>query len=118
MRTWTAHLRPGRSPVLVREGFSVGAMLFGPLWLLAQGAWVPAALSVVAVLGVVALPDPEGTVGLLVLAWAHGVFGNDLRRWALALAGAGTAAVLAARDEDAAFARLVHARPELAEDAA
>ena len=33
MRTYTAHLKPIRPPVLVREGWSWGGALFGPIWL-------------------------------------------------------------------------------------
>ena len=117
MRTYTVHARPGRAPVLVREGFSLAAALFGPLWLVAHRAWIPAALSLAAGIGFALLPEPDDLLGLLALAWAHGVFGNDLRRWSLAMAGAATLHVVAARDEDAAFARLAHARPDLAEAA-
>ena len=46
MRGYTAHLKPGRTPVLVPEGFSWAAWLFGPLWLAAHRAWVPAARAV------------------------------------------------------------------------
>ena len=34
MKIFTAHLHPRKPPVLVREAFSWGALLFGPLWLL------------------------------------------------------------------------------------
>ena len=45
MRFWTAHVRQGTAPVLVREGFSWGALLFGPIWLAAHRAWIPAVLT-------------------------------------------------------------------------
>ncbi len=61
MRVWTVHVplpaddagggrrRPRRpGPVLVREGFSWGAFLFGPFWLLAHRLWLPALLWFVA----------------------------------------------------------------------
>lgn len=38
MRFWTSHVRPGTPPVLLSEGFSLGALLFGPLWLIARRA--------------------------------------------------------------------------------
>jgi hypothetical protein len=31
VNTWTVHLRDGARPVLVREAFSWGAFLFGPV---------------------------------------------------------------------------------------
>ena len=48
MRFWTAHIRAGAAPVLVREGFSWGALLFGPLWLAVHRAWIPAVLALAA----------------------------------------------------------------------
>ena len=42
MKIWTVHLRDDAPPVLVREGFSLGRALFGPLWLALHRAWVPA----------------------------------------------------------------------------
>src|ERR1043166_7637080 len=42
MKIWTVHEKPHASPILVREGLSFGALFFGPIWLLAQGAWLPA----------------------------------------------------------------------------
>ena len=40
MKVWTAHLRPGKAPILLRDGFSIPAMVLGPFWLLAQRAWI------------------------------------------------------------------------------
>ena len=48
MRFWTAHIRAGAAPVLVREGFSWGALLFGPLWLAVHRAWIAAVLALAA----------------------------------------------------------------------
>ena len=45
MNTYTAHLAPGRAPVLLRDGFSWGAFFFGPFWLLAHRAWIPGAVA-------------------------------------------------------------------------
>ncbi len=44
MKFWTVHVRTGAAPVLVQEAFSWTALVFGPLWLLAHRAWIPAAL--------------------------------------------------------------------------
>jgi hypothetical protein len=119
MRTYTAHLRQHQSPELVREGFSWGAAIFGPLWLLAHRAWIPAALVLLACAIVAAF-----THGVLFdvlwlgIAWTMGLCGQDLRRWNLALRGYGIAHVIAARDEDSAYGRLLAARPDLLTGAA
>ena len=118
MRVFTVHLRPRAAPVLVPEGFSWGAAVFGPLWLLGRGAWVPGVLALCADITAWSLVGGLDRMVLLVLiAWMLGVFGHDLRRWSLGRAGFGLAHVVAARNEDAALARLLHARPELAREA-
>lgn len=116
MRAWTAHLAPNREPVLLPEGFSWGAFLFGPVWLLIQRAWIPAALYVVVTVVLSALPLPQGasTVIGLAISVLAGVLGRDWVRWSLERRGYTEGAVLAARDGDAAYARLLAARPDLA----
>ncbi len=112
MKVFTSHLKDGRPPVLVREGFSWWAALFGCLWLLWQGAWVPAALVFALDLAVNWLPpgvEGPASVGLLLL---QGCFGWDLVRWGLGLRGFAAGPVVAAVDLDAAFARLVCEAPE------
>jgi hypothetical protein len=111
MRVYTAMTRPGTPPELVPEGFCWAALVFGPLWLARQGAWAFAALGLV--LGV--------AVGVWAPAWCwpvlpvlYGLFGHDLRRAALALRGFTLAHVIAGRDFDTAFGRLLAARPDLA----
>ena len=54
-------LRPGAAPVLVREGFAWGALLFGPLWLAAHRAWIPAALALAAGILILALTSGAAT---------------------------------------------------------
>lgn len=115
MKIWTVHLRDGHAPELVREGFSPGALLFGPLWLLAHRAWIPAALLFAAWVLVAAFAPPAGAAALVLAA---GLLGHDARRWSLALGGWKLATVVAARDEEAAFGRLMAARPDLIPDAA
>jgi hypothetical protein len=63
------------------------------------------------------LPSHIVPAVLLVMAWTLGLFGNDLRRWSLARADFLTVHVVAARDEDAALARLLDRRPDLIADA-
>jgi Protein of unknown function (DUF2628) len=116
VKTWTAHLHATKPPVLLKEGFAWGAYIFGPLWLLAQRAWVPAGLAIGGYVLVAVLTDDKVTVLLLLLAnWCLGLWGNDLRRWALGMRGFTLAHVVAARDADSAFVRLLTARPDLAD---
>ena len=113
MRFWTAHLKKGAEPMLVREGFSVWAMVFGPFWLAVHRAWIPAVLMLAAGVLATLLPAPLDLVAALALAWATGLFGRDIVRWSLARQGWLLAHVVAAPDEEAALARLLAARPEL-----
>ncbi|MDA8252452.1 MAG: DUF2628 domain-containing protein [Rhodospirillales bacterium] len=117
MNVYTAHLRPRRPPVLVREGFAWGALVFGPLWLLAQRAWIAGVLALCADVLIALIPADNLLWPLhLALAWALGLFGHDLVRWSLARRGYLLAHVVAAGDADAAFARLLARRPDLAAD--
>ncbi len=115
MKVWTAHLHPARPPVLIHEGWSWGAALFGPFWLLAHRAWVPGVI-VLAVVIILNLLVPNSLRGLLVLGFflLLGLLGRDLLRWSLARRGYALAHVVTAQDDDAAFARLLDARPDLA----
>ena len=114
MRFWTAHIRQGAPPVLVREGFAWGALLFGPLWLAAHRAWVPAGLSLAAFV-LIHFLAPDGistalTGGLMLLL---GLSGHDLRRWSLDHRGYLLAQVVAAHNELGALERLLTRRPDL-----
>jgi Protein of unknown function (DUF2628) len=119
MRVYTAHtppaaIAPGAGPLLLRDGFAWGACLFGGLWLLARRlwwealAWAGAAAVLVALLPGWALP-PVALTAALLLGW----HGQDLRRAALARRGWTLAEIVAARDTEAALARLLDARPDL-----
>jgi hypothetical protein len=119
VKYWTVHLKPQNpalpnAPVLVREGFSFAAFLFGPIWLLAHRAWIPAVL-LIAVNVVVGSLAPEAAEPLLFLGIMLfvGVTGNDMRRFSLERAGYLLMHVVAARDVDGALARLLDRRPEL-----
>ena len=123
MRVWTVHLPPKldrdgrpsrRVPVLVSEGFSWGAFLFGPFWLLANRLWLPALLWFVAAAAALLLASVGGALALPALQFLLGCHARDLRRRALARRGYAQAHVVAERDEERALARLVAARPELA----
>jgi Protein of unknown function (DUF2628) len=115
LKFWTAHLRQGAPPVLVREGFSWGALLFGPLWLAAHRAWIPAVLTVVASLLIVLLATKGISVVLMAgVIMLLGLSGQDLRRWSLDHRGYLLAQVIAAHNELGALERLLTRRPDLA----
>ena len=111
------HARAGQAPVLVREGFSWGALVFGPFWLLAHRAWLAGVLALLASMMLAGAPQPGGLVLQLGLAWAFGLFGNDLRRWTLARQGCPAAGVVGGPDADTALARLLQYRPDLLPEA-
>ena len=114
MRFWTAHLRSGRAPVLVPEGFSWGAFFFGPLWLAAYRVWTAAVLVLAATILIVALTKGGAAAALLMaLILLLGLSGHDLRRWSLNHRGYLLAQVIAARGELEALARLLERRPDL-----
>ncbi len=126
-RVWTVHLPPGAGPasvphtakpaappVLLREGWSFWALVFGPLWLLRHGCWI-AGLSGILVLMVAAvLPAPWGFALPAALHVGLCLHGQDARRWTLARRGWRLAHVVAARDEEGAVFRLLGAEPRLA----
>ncbi|MGA3403040.1 MAG: DUF2628 domain-containing protein [Acetobacteraceae bacterium] len=115
MRFWTGHLRSGTTPVLVGEGFAWGALLFGPLWLAAHRAWIPAALAFAAGLLIVALTTgASATALMLALAVWLGLSGHDLRRWSMRRRGFTLFEIIAARNEADALAKLLDRRPDLA----
>ena len=114
MKFWTAHIRAGAAPILVREGFSWGALIFGPLWLAAHRAWIAAALSLAAFILIVFLATDGIAAALLTtLVVLLGLSGHDLRRWSLDLRGYLLAQVLVASNELEALERLLERRPDL-----
>ena len=116
MKLWTAHEKPRASPVLVREGFSVGALLFGPIWLAAHRSWLPAvaALLLAIIINVLTRP-PASTILTIGLAVLTGLTGHDLVRWSIARRGYLESNIVAGGNEDEARAKLFSARPELVE---
>jgi hypothetical protein len=114
LRIWTAHLRPGAAPVLLPEGFAWGGLVFGPLWLLAHRAWIPATVDfALGALVVLLAGDALRPLLLVTLAVAQGVFGRDLVRWSLERRHYALLHVVAARNEEAAILRLLQRRPDL-----
>ena len=114
MRTYTVHLKPACEPVLVREGWSWWAFLFGPFWLLAQRAWIPGVINLALSVSFASLaPSSMQAVLALGLGVLTGLLGRDLVRWSLERRGYLLTHVVAARDADGALARLLHARADL-----
>jgi hypothetical protein len=115
VKIWTVHTKPDAAPILIREGFSFGALIFGPLWLLAHRAWIPAVLSAVAFVLILAVATPRVAIPLCDgIAILLGFYGQDLRRWSLDRAGYTLVHVVVARDEEGALTRLLTRRPDLA----
>ncbi len=118
MIVFTSHVAPPgktpRLPVLVREGFSWGAALFGWFWLLLQGAWLPALLVLAAAIGAAKLGMATHSLAApLAVFLVQGIFGRDLLRWWLGLRGWRPAGPVVATSHDAALLRLLAERPEL-----
>jgi Protein of unknown function (DUF2628) len=115
VKIYAALLKPDSEPVLVREGFAWGALFLGPLWLAVHRAWIAAAISLAAYVLLAALaPGPADAILAVGLALILGFTGHDLRCWATERRGYLLAHVLAAGDQDDAFARLLNLRPDLA----
>jgi hypothetical protein len=115
MRFWTAHMRRGTQPALLREGFSWWALLFGPLWLSAHHAWIPAMLVLVAGVLILALaPGAKSSVLLLGLAAWLGLSGQDLGRRSIRELGFSLLEAFASRHETDAQAKILDRHPNLA----
>ena len=113
MKFWSAHVRAGATPVLVREGFSWGALLFGPIWLAAHRAWIAAAISLAGFI-IIAFATHDGVQAtlLVTLIVFLGLSGHDLRRWSLDQRGFLLAQIVTGRSELDALAHLLERRPD------
>jgi hypothetical protein len=115
VKLFSAHLKVDAEPLLVREGFSWGALLFGPFWLAAHRAWIAAAISLAVYILIASLaPAPIRLVLGVSLAVLLGLTGHDLRRWTVERRGYLLVHVVAARDAEEALLRLLTHRPDLA----
>ena len=120
MLVWTVQAKPpvgsqGPKVVLVRDGFSWGALLLPVVWFLAKGLIALAAMhaALVVLLGAV-LPTAALPFALAGIQVFLGFEARNLRgRW-LELRGYRPEAVLMARDEDVAVLNLASFRPDLA----
>jgi hypothetical protein len=116
VKIWTAHEKPKSPPVLLHEGFSIGALIFGPLWLAVHKCWVPAGVTFLLTLLILFLTNPPASIVLLLgLALLLGFSGRDLVRWSVTRRGYLESNVVTGRDEDEALGRLLEARPDLVE---
>jgi len=116
MKVWTALEKPHAPPVLVREGFSFGALFFGPIWLAAHRAWAPAAVLVLLTLLIPLLTRPPASIILILgLALLVGFSGRDLVRWSVTRRGYLETTLITGRNQYDALARLLEARPDLVE---
>ncbi len=128
MKLYTVHAEPPRAQtgpegwpepkarpaVLVKEGFSLGAFLFGPFWFLFHRLWWEAAALLVAELALAFLaPDPFGAVASLALQLLVAFEARDRLRARLARQGRPQLAVVAAPSLDFAWFRLTQQRPDL-----
>ncbi len=114
MKSFTAHIKPDRPPVLLPDGWSWGAAIFGPLWLLIHRAWIPALLFAAVIVLVQVFASPELALVLgLGFGVLSGLLGQDAVRWSLERRDYLLAHVLVARDEEGALARLLQARTDL-----
>jgi hypothetical protein len=116
MRIYTVHEAPSNeggleSATLIPESFSFGAFLFGPFWLLAEGAWRSALLLLFALVGLLVLARlagfDEGALAAALVGYALwcGASGHDWRRAALKRRGYGFMGVIAAPSQDEAELR-------------
>jgi len=116
VRIWTAHQKFNAQPVLVREGFSFGALLFGPFWLAAHRAWLPAGVALLLSFLIAALTHPPASIVLtLGLSVLLGFSGWDLVRWSVTRRGYLESNVVTGRDKEEASYRLLSERPDLVE---
>ncbi len=126
---YTAYVRhggldPDRDVVLVKEGFSWPAFVFGPLWALTRRLWLAAAAFALALAGIESLAhagdlDPTVRAALtLGISMVFGWIGNDLRRRKLERQGFVFQGVVAGDTIDAAFGRFLDRAPGLARDLA
>lgn len=120
MRVWTVQVKPpggrtGPKALLVRDGFAWGALLVPTVWFLSNGLIALALMhaAVVVAIGAV-LPATAAPFVLAGLQCFIGFEARSLQSWWLGLRGFEPAAVLVARDEDAAFLNLAGFRPDLA----
>ncbi len=118
MNAYTVHEKPTAAPVLVREAFSWGALLFGPLWLLSHRAWLAALAALVVFVAIGFAPPPWRGIPMAGAMILLGLIGRDLQRWSLARRGYALVHVVAGRNADEAYLRLMDHRDDVGHDEA
>ncbi len=122
MTVFTVHISDSAAKpdlVLIKDGFSWPAAVFGFLWALAVGAWALAlALFVVQVAVSALLPlviENTEALGVAQLGSAVviGLVANEARRWFLGFGGLREAGVVTGADKDQAEQRFLDAHPDV-----
>jgi hypothetical protein len=122
MASYTIHLPPGVTRAeaastgrlrLVRDGFSLFALILPLIWLLWNRLWLILLAWIAAVIGIEALARfagevPASIVAVLFALW-FAVEARDLQRWTLARRGWQDAGVVVASHADEAERRVVEA---------
>jgi hypothetical protein len=122
MASYTVHLPPGVSRTeaastgrmrLVRDGFSVFALILPLIWLVWNRLWLVLLAWIAVVIGIEALARvagevPASIVAVLFALW-FAVEARDLQRWTLARRGWQDAGVVVASHADEAERRVVEA---------
>jgi hypothetical protein len=115
VRLYSAHVKANAEPVLVREGFSWGGLVFGPIWLAMHRAWSAALISLAGfVLIGFLVPSPLCLILAAALAVLLGLIGHELQCWSMERRGYLVVHVVAARGAEEALLRLLTYRPDLA----
>ncbi len=104
------HCSGAQTPVVLKEGFSWPAFLFGPLWLTWHRAWIEAGIAGGLWLLTFALPPLPSVLAQVALFWLIGLEGAQLRRRALLRKGCTEKAVVTAHDEEEALLHAMAAR--------
>lgn len=124
MKTFTVH-EPPESPidrldraealVLVREGMSWGALLFGPLWMIACSLWWPLVGYLIMVgaielaVGQLGLDQRIGMAAVLGLGLIVALEADTLQRWSLRRAGWREVGSVVGRDREECERRFIEA---------
>jgi hypothetical protein len=99
----------------VRDGFSWGAFLFGPLWMIFRRLWLVLIIYLVVIaaltIGLARLPFAAGAAMLvpLLIALFLGLEGSSLRRWTLRRRGWSDLGIVVGEDLEAAERRFFEA---------
>lgn len=110
----STHAVPVAPPVLLAEGFSLFAFVFGPFWFLWHRLWKEATLLLVlSIAAALLLPMAVDGIALLTLNLLAGFEARDRLRARLARRGMPLQGVVVAPNLDFAWFRLAEARPDL-----